>query len=368
MKKKHLPSRICALFALLTSLAFHQAEAQISINQSDLLGLIGNNYEYVQVGDDSVTVNVGSPGANQVWDLRNIAYTDTLYGLISFAAPASTPHAAFFPQSNFVIISELIDTSDSFTDYEYGNVETGFYITLGSATDYTGTFDTTIVDVRVDTNIVLPLNYGNTWSITSADTTEFIPGSGFINLDTTTSTVDGWGTVRLEAGDFACLRIREESSYRSVTVVSGQVLSDELTQSLAYIWLTKDNYFVASINSQDGETDPNFTVASNYFYFKGAGSTGIADRIEASGARLLPIFPNPVSGEMYIPFELEAAAEVAIRIQNLHGSQVATVLESQLPAGPHQLAWSAAQQLPAGMYLCTLTVNGISQSRKIVIQ
>ena len=368
MKIKHLPTPICALFFLLTSLAFHPAEAQISINQNDLLGLIGKSYEYLQADDDSVTVDVGSPGANQVWDLRNIAYTDTLYGSIQFAAPASTPHAAFFPQSNFVILSEFIDDSSSFINYGYGQVEAGFYATLGSATDYTGAFDTTIVDVEVDTVAILPLNYGNTWSSTSSDTTEFFPGFGFIILDTTASTVDGWGTVRLGAGDFACLRIREESSFRSKTIAAGQVISDELTQSLAYIWLTKDNYFVASISSQDGETDPNFTLASSYFYLKGAVSTGIADRIEASGARLLSIFPNPVSGEMYIPFELEAAAEVAIRIQNLHGSQVATVLESHLPAGPHELTWSAAQQLPAGMYLCTLTVNGLSQSRKIVIQ
>ncbi len=47
------------------------ASAQITITATDLAGLAGKTQIYEEDVSGSLRVNVGSAGANQVWDFRN---------------------------------------------------------------------------------------------------------------------------------------------------------------------------------------------------------------------------------------------------------------------------------------------------------
>lgn len=365
---QHLILRFYSLCFVLLTLTFQQGYAQISITQSDMLSLAGNAWMYYQTEDDSLTVDVGSPGTNQTWDLRAISYMDTQTVTISFASAASTPYASNFPMANLAAITTLGDSTSTATNYNYWQVNPNRLIILGNASEYTGAIDTVLYKTESDTAALLPLTYGSSWTNLSSDTVVLFPGFGYTEFDTSFSTVDGWGTVRLAAGDFPCLRIQELHSYRSQTISGGVVIDEEYEQYVGYIWITKDNYFVAGIDSRYGDSDPNFTISDSYFYLADASQVlSIADRIESSGIRMEPLYPNPVSAETHIAFELEKTTQVAIHLQNLQGQRVASVLQSTLPAGKHDLTWDVSH-LPAGMYFCTLIANGVSQSQKIVIQ
>jgi hypothetical protein len=92
--------------------------------------------------------------------------------------------------------------------------------------------------------------------------------------------------------------------------------------------------------------------------------------------RLLPNYPNPFNPETWIPFELEQEASVSMTIFDSRGRIVRKLEIGHRPAGRHlsqsQAAyWNGRNQrgeaVAAGVYFYTLSTNGYTASRKMVI-
>jgi hypothetical protein len=81
---------------------------------------------------------------------------------------------------------------------------------------------------------------------------------------------------------------------------------------------------------------------------------------------LHPNRPNPFNPTTSFRFDLPAAAHVLLEVLDLAGRRVATVVDRDMPAGRHQIAWSAAD-LPSGLYIYRLRSNGIERSRKLMV-
>jgi hypothetical protein len=64
-------------------------------------------------------------------------------------------------------------------------------------------------------------------------------------------------------------------------------------------------------------------------------------------------YPNPFNSTAAIAFDLERPAQVQLRVFDLTGRQVRTLLDGTLDAGSHQVAFDA-EGLPSGTYLVTL--------------
>ena len=91
-----LRSTILMLFVLLTV-----SYGQITITSSDILGLIGESQ--VAESDSSgsvITVDVGSAGENQTWDLTTISFPDPIETSLNYLSPGDTPFADDFPGAN----------------------------------------------------------------------------------------------------------------------------------------------------------------------------------------------------------------------------------------------------------------------------
>ncbi len=73
-------------------------------------------------------------------------------------------------------------------------------------------------------------------------------------------------------------------------------------------------------------------------------------------------YPNPFNPGTLIPFWLETAAQVRIRIFDGLGQLIHTLIETHLPAGAHSITWSGADQngkpVASGRYFYQMTVNG----------
>jgi hypothetical protein len=95
-------------------------------------------------------------------------------------------------------------TSPQFGDgsgmfYSYMNVQPDQVETLGYAYSQNGT---PVIDTETAGDIVpMPLTYGTTWSTTAVDTISFGDFGLTIDEKTIKNTIDGWGTVRVPAGD-----------------------------------------------------------------------------------------------------------------------------------------------------------------------
>ncbi len=98
-------------------------------------------------------------------------------------------------------------------------------------------------------------------------------------------------------------------------------------------------------------------------------STGTEDGIfHFSTTKLYPVSPNPSNGgELKIGFTLEQTMPVSLRVYDLSGRQIATLLSEQSAfAGEHVAKWNA-DGLQNGMYCIVLEAGGRLMTKRMVI-
>jgi len=84
-----------------------------------------------------------------------------------------------------------------------------------------------------------------------------------------------------------------------------------------------------------------------------------------SGYRLLPNTPNPFNPATTIWFELPIGGNVKLSIYNLRGELITTLVDGELTAGRHQVAFEASS-LATGVYFYRLEAGVFSATRKML--
>lgn len=82
--------------------------------------------------------------------------------------------------------------------------------------------------------------------------------------------------------------------------------------------------------------------------------------------KLVQNYPNPFNPNTTIEFALPKASFVTLKIYNLLGNGVATVVAEKLPAGKHQRVWEA-KGLASGVYLYRLEAGEFAQTKKLLL-
>ncbi len=78
-------------------------------------------------------------------------------------------------------------------------------------------------------------------------------------------------------------------------------------------------------------------------------------------------YPNPFNPETTIGFTLPEARQVMLRIYNVSGQLVTTLLDGKLPAGEHRYRWNA-EGMAGGVYFYTLHLDGSAAgTRKMLL-
>jgi hypothetical protein len=126
-------------------------------------------------------------------------------------------------------------------------------------------------------------------------------------------------------------------------------------------------------NANDYALTPGAAVLTN-----NAGSSGTVNSLlsvdppapEASPALIAPA-PNPVRDEMRYSAVLPREAHVTIRVLDLSGRIVRSLVDESLAPGPHTFAWNSADRsgpaLHGGVYFLEMTALGARQTRKFVL-
>lgn len=87
-----------------------------------------------------------------------------------------------------------------------------------------------------------------------------------------------------------------------------------------------------------------------------------APEADVAALRLGPNRPNPFNPRTEIAFALPAAGRATLRVYDLAGRLVCTLLDTDLPAGPGAVTWdgrdAAGRAAAAGAYICSLTTGG----------
>ncbi len=77
-------------------------------------------------------------------------------------------------------------------------------------------------------------------------------------------------------------------------------------------------------------------------------------------------YPNPFNPTTQINYSIKEAGRVQLKIYDILGKEIATLVNENKEAGNYSIDFNAAE-LPSGVYIYQLTTPGFSQARKMIV-
>ena len=108
--------------------------------------------------------------------------------------------------------------------------------------------------------------------------------------------------------------------------------------------------------------------AARYYQFGGTDSVRVTDAGPGGMPRIVslsPNWPNPFRGSTQIQYSLPVASNVSLKVYDVQGREVRTLVNGLKAAGRHGVTMSA-QGLAPGVYLCRLQAGGFTTQRKML--
>ena len=187
---------------------------------------------------------------------------------------------------------------------------------------------------------------------------------------------------------FRIFDIREPQRPREIEQ-EVRIYSDCVTGSGDYIWACGNNptLFIFDVSNPEEPTiihRINMTshlldVAVNGSLFYALTYDGLAlfdcsdilsvhsgDRVMASELLGLAISPNPFNSKTSISYTLDRDGFVTLKLYDLSGREVASLVNERLSAGHYSTIWNA-EDLPAGVYLLRLNAGVREKTTKLVL-
>jgi hypothetical protein len=132
------------------------------------------------------------------------------------------------------------------------------------------------------------------------------------------------------------------------------------------IVLMIENFFTQSIWNSFMKS-PYIQTGLQRAGFKKVTGMNTVPELPASYA-LQQNFPNPFNPSTRITYQLPDDAFVTVKVFDLLGKEIATLVNERQQAGVHHASFSADQfSLPSGVYFYSLTTDHFTQTRKMVL-
>jgi hypothetical protein len=77
-------------------------------------------------------------------------------------------------------------------------------------------------------------------------------------------------------------------------------------------------------------------------------------------------YPNPFNSSTSIAFDLKNPSNITLKIYDVLGQEVVTVIDSRYDAGKYTVSWNAAG-MPSGIYFCQLQTGDFTEIRKLLL-
>jgi len=85
-----------------------------------------------------------------------------------------------------------------------------------------------------------------------------------------------------------------------------------------------------------------------------------------SGFRLSQNFPNPFNPSTRIQFSIPISQHVSVKIFDLLGAEITTLVNEFKPPGTYTVTWDA-RKLPSGVYFCRLQSESFTEMKKLLL-
>ena len=343
------------------------AAGQVTFQWNDVPSQLGTEYEQRAFKDGTVAVDLGSAGANQVWDFTgfDLPVIET-YEVID---KADAERNADFPDANLVYKATVSGTGEIRYNY-IGLTETELK-EIGQVKLVDGAVERFARPVSIQPKAVFPVNFGqDVWTTHNQfivdDKFQGIPVNNAEAYDSSRYEIDAWGVVKTELGEIECLRVKQ---HHTLDVVVAGFLKLRLEDDIIYSWVAPQYGFVLTVKSEHGETEDNFTTAREIsmitnFMPTSVSQTNPVQRIKRIA--LLDNYPNPFNPVTRIGYEIPDAGQVHLSIFNSLGQKVATLLNQWQEPGRHYVEWNA-EGYPSGTYYYQMRSNGIIAQKSCIL-
>ncbi len=174
-----------------------------------------------------------------------------------------------------------------------------------------------------------------------------------------------------------------DGTHDSVTATISNSLGEEFENGLLRILMPSGaaGYTATggTLTQVDDVNDPAVCYVNVVIPANGTVTVTVeVDTTAATGAGDLPgtprlrgVSPNPFNPRTEIAFDLPAASACRVRVFDLQGRTVATLVDGELAAGRHTVVWQGVDDRgdpqPSGLYLVRLTTPGYSETRKMTL-
>ncbi len=352
-----------ALFVYLFLLST-QSYSQITITQQDVEDLFApgktwitySNYEV----NGSVSMNIGNASTSvlQSWLVPNMLYPDTSVAVT--VDPAGTGYHNYFPDATHSTMSSGVYMGYDYDSYQFRQVTSTEVWDLGMVAHLYGSgLDTIIVEENMEVGLVLPVALGQTYQdyYDSSD-----GGFGIYNVEEVIKTCDAYGNISFLGNNEAALRITTETAHR--VYMNGSLINTWYQHE--YNWITKAKGFV----DMDADTS---TILSGEVPIQSievtvvANSTGVDENNNLINSfALSQNYPNPFNPSTIISYQLATAGQVSLKVYDVLGNEVATLVNKVQDPGSHSINFNASN-LSTGVYFYQLKSGNYSLTKKMTL-
>ena len=357
---------LCVLAGAWVSAA---AQSPITITAADVNTQLAVGNKIVNRSDTVTTsVNIGSPGSTS-WDFSALQ-THSSTELTSVAV-ASTPFSGSFPGATHALKTSLSGTISGLpgpvTGDLYLYVQLGTNLlnpgNMGSGTislgppfgDVAGQL--TITNSPADVTYALPSTLGTTWtsnySVTTSITAGGIPFPPSTVNHNLSYAVDAYGPMKIPGGAiYDAIRIRRVEAGKSV----------------GYIFLAKNGATVQVI-AGDTTLPNNGTIGiqrkSTTWTAPFSTDVQIAGNVPEEFT-LQQNYPNPFNPSTTITYQVARAGLVSLRVYNLLGQEVTTLVNEAKTPGTYRITWNA-EGVPSGAYFYKMDGGSFTATKRMVL-
>lgn len=230
------------------------------------------------------------------------------------------------------------------------------------------------ITIAYDANLTaldIPLKYSEGVTLTKVTFGDMLSGYDFktANIDAENNTVI-IGAINMVYGAKSDLAAGEGVVANLHFQVDDASVSTVKIEAITLKDPDHDLYFV--YNEYDEQNVPHVVLETPEFQpVEVALSGGVAGSALPTEFALEQNYPNPFNPTTVIPFDLRSNAPVTLKIYNVAGELVRTLVDGNLAARSYRLTWdgrnNAGVTVTSGVYFYKLTAGDFQDVRKLVL-
>ena len=115
-----------------------------------------------------------------------------------------------------------------------------------------------------------------------------------------------------------------------------------------------------------GINPPGSTAPSSAFAFLVGTPSSVSGNEAPVEYRLFDNYPNPFNPSTTIKFSIRESNIVTLKIYDISGKEVASLVNARLNAGTYQMKWDAAN-FSSGIYFCSIQSGSFKDVKRMTL-